>query len=101
ARRQREMCIRDSYFREPGGVLFEIATDTPGFTYDESFEHLGTSLHLPAWLEPVRTQIMQKLPPIPYAAPLPVQTPEQVSVSAAREGQEDGQDSSNTLADGA
>jgi glyoxalase family protein len=52
------------YFREPGGVLFEIATDPPGFTADESVEHLGAGLRLPEWLEPQRHQIEQILPPI-------------------------------------
>src|SRR5947199_399052 len=42
------------YFREPGGVLFEIATDPPGFTIDEPVEHLGSQLKLPPWLEPAR-----------------------------------------------
>jgi len=50
------------YFREPGGVLFEIATDPPGFTADESLEELGTSLKLPAWLESHRSQIEGALP---------------------------------------
>jgi glyoxalase family protein len=52
------------YFREPGGVLFEIATDPPGFARDESKEELGTRLMLPPWLELYRTQIEQALPPI-------------------------------------
>jgi glyoxalase family protein len=52
------------YFREPGGVLFEIATDPPGFTLDEKLEELGTRLRLPAWMEPARSQIEQILPPI-------------------------------------
>ena len=39
------------HFREPGGVLFEIATDPPGFTVDESFEELGMNLRLPPRLE--------------------------------------------------
>jgi catechol 2,3-dioxygenase-like lactoylglutathione lyase family enzyme len=50
------------YFREPGGVLFEIATDPPGFTTDESLEALGTALKLPPWLEPARDHIEQILP---------------------------------------
>lgn len=50
------------YYREPGGVLFEIATDGPGFTIDESPEELGTSLKLPAWLEPRRSYIEARLP---------------------------------------
>jgi glyoxalase family protein len=45
------------YFREPGGVLFEIATDTPGFDIDEPLLELGRSLKLPPWLEPSREQI--------------------------------------------
>jgi glyoxalase family protein len=49
------------YFREPGGVLFEIATDQPGFTADEPLESLGTRLCLPEWLEPNRDKIQQKL----------------------------------------
>ena len=52
------------YFREPGGVLFEIATDPPGFTIDESVEHLGSQLKLPPWLEPARSEIEQVLPPL-------------------------------------
>lgn len=56
------------YFREPGGVLFEIATDGPGFGVDEPNETLGESLVLPPWLEPHRGAIESKLPPIhlPY-----------------------------------
>lgn len=54
--------FRSIYFREPGGVLFEIATDEPGFLYDESVESLGTALKLPPWLESNRQQIAQSLP---------------------------------------
>ncbi|HTO23003.1 MAG TPA: VOC family protein, partial [Spirochaetia bacterium] len=50
------------YFREPGGVLFEIATDPPGFLVDESVSTLGTSLKLPPWLEPQRELIQRGLP---------------------------------------
>lgn len=50
------------YFREPGGVLFEIATDPPGFTLDESAAQLGSGLKLPPWLEPQRAQIERVLP---------------------------------------
>ncbi len=50
------------YFREPGGVLFEIATDGPGFTVDEPKEALGSSLKLPPWIEPRRAQIEAALP---------------------------------------
>jgi glyoxalase family protein len=52
------------YFREPGGVLFEIATDPPGFLTDESVDRLGSSLKLPAWLEKSRSELQQLLPPI-------------------------------------
>jgi glyoxalase family protein len=50
------------YFREPGGVLFELATDNPGFTRDETLEKLGTSLRLPKQYEKSRTQIERILP---------------------------------------
>ena len=52
------------YFREPGGVLLEIATDQPGFTVDEPLLELGRSLKLPPWLEPDRDQIAAALPPL-------------------------------------
>jgi glyoxalase family protein len=52
------------YFREPGGILFEIATDPPGFTMDEDLNELGQSLRLPPWLESSRVQIEKVLPPI-------------------------------------
>ena len=52
------------YFREPGGVLFEIATDPPGFAVDEEPEHLGESLKLPPWLEPRRDRLEDVLPPL-------------------------------------
>jgi len=52
------------YFREPGGVLFEIATDPPGFARDETIEHLGTSLKLPPWLEKARPELQRLLPRI-------------------------------------
>jgi glyoxalase family protein len=52
------------YFREPGGVLFEVATSGPGFAIDESKEHLGEALKLPPQLEEDREQIEKKLPPI-------------------------------------
>jgi len=52
------------YFREPGGVLFEIATDPPGFTLDEELENLGTQLRLPPWLEARREKIERSLPQI-------------------------------------
>ena len=53
------------YFREPGGVLFEIATDGPGFATDEDPAHLGESLALPPFLEPHRAQIEAGLQPLP------------------------------------
>ena len=56
--------FRSIYFREPGGVLFEIATDPPGFAADEDTEHLGESLKLPPWLEPRRGEIEGVLPPL-------------------------------------
>jgi glyoxalase family protein len=52
------------YFREPGGILFEIATDPPGFAIDERPEDLGKQLKLPQWLEPVRGKLEQLLPPV-------------------------------------
>jgi glyoxalase family protein len=52
------------YFREPGGVLFEIATDPPGFAIDETPETLGTGLKLPPALEPMRPEIEEMLPKI-------------------------------------
>ena len=54
--------FRSIYFHEPGGVLFEIATDPPGFTVDESPEALGSGLRLPPWLEPRRQAIEARLP---------------------------------------
>lgn len=52
------------YFREPGGVLLEVATDPPGFTIDEAAEELGASLKLPPQYEPARERIEQLLPPL-------------------------------------
>jgi glyoxalase family protein len=52
------------YYREPGGVLFEIATDPPGFAVDESPETLGSKLMLPEWLEPDRPVLEATLPPL-------------------------------------
>jgi glyoxalase family protein len=52
------------YFREPGGILFEIATEPPGFIFDETLEELGSALHLPPWLESARSQIERNLPAI-------------------------------------
>jgi catechol 2,3-dioxygenase-like lactoylglutathione lyase family enzyme len=52
------------YYREPGGVLFEIATDEPGFTFDEAPEKLGKKLMLPPWLEKNRAAIEAAVPPV-------------------------------------
>ena len=52
------------YYREPGNILFEIATDPPGFAVDESPESLGSKLQLPPWLEPSRDELMAILPPL-------------------------------------
>ena len=52
------------YFREPGGVLFEIATDNPGFTVDEPLNELGTHLKLPHQHEHLRAELDQLLPKI-------------------------------------
>jgi glyoxalase family protein len=62
--------FRSIYFREPGGVLYEIATDPPGFTVDEPQDRLGTRLVLPSWLEPHRSGLEKILPlvriPVPH-----------------------------------
>jgi catechol 2,3-dioxygenase-like lactoylglutathione lyase family enzyme len=55
------------YFREPGGVLFEIATDPPGFLIDEAAAELGMNLKLPPWLEPVRSRIESRV--VPFQLP--------------------------------
>jgi glyoxalase family protein len=54
--------FKSIYFREPGGALFEVATDGPGFSIDESDETLGERLILPPWLEPNRAGIEDSLP---------------------------------------
>lgn len=56
--------FRSIYFREPGGVLIEIATDDPGFATDEAPGALGRALKLPDWLEGRRPDIARRLPPI-------------------------------------
>ena len=58
------MYFHSVYFREPGGILFEIATDQPGFTIDEPLASLGTSLRLPPQYEPHREEIVRLLPPL-------------------------------------
>jgi glyoxalase family protein len=57
------------YFREPGGVLFEMATDPPGFALDEPLESLGEELRIPEWLEPRRASIERRLQPITLHKP--------------------------------
>jgi glyoxalase family protein len=52
------------YFREPGGVLFEMATDSPGFLIDEPIDSLGEALRIPEWFEPMRKGIEARLTPI-------------------------------------
>jgi glyoxalase family protein len=54
--------FKSVYFKEPGGVLFELATEGPGFAVDEDQAHLGESLVLPPWLEPDRAAIESRLP---------------------------------------
>jgi glyoxalase family protein len=61
--------FKSVYFKEPGGVLFELATDGPGFTADEDIDHLGELLVLPPWLEPQRAAIEDALPAIDLASP--------------------------------
>lgn len=56
--------FRSIYFKEPGGALFEIATDGPGFAVDEEADRLGEALILPPWLEARRREIEAALPPI-------------------------------------
>lgn len=56
--------FRSVYYREPAGVLFEMASDDPGYTVDEDFEALGEKLILPPWLEPRRNVIEEMLPEI-------------------------------------
>ncbi len=56
------MYFHSIYFREPGGVLLEIATQQPGFAVDESTERLGTGLMLPSSVEPYRDRLEKVLP---------------------------------------
>ena len=57
------------YYREPSGVLFEIATDPPGFAVDEPLESLGSKLVLPAWLEGQREELLRSLPALTVSEP--------------------------------
>ena len=59
--------FRSIYFREPGGVLFEVATVAPGFTVDEPLAGLGRELKLPPWEEPERAAIEASLPAVTHA----------------------------------
>jgi predicted esterase/catechol 2,3-dioxygenase-like lactoylglutathione lyase family enzyme len=72
------------YFREPGGVLFELATNPPGFAIDEPVEHLGERLMLPAQYEPHRAEIEAVLPPIHLGVPAAA-----ASIFASADGPED------------
>lgn len=56
--------FKSLYFREPNGILYELATDGPGFTIDETVEKLGSTLSLPTFLEPKRKEIVAKLKPL-------------------------------------
>ncbi|MGH6873911.1 MAG: ring-cleaving dioxygenase, partial [Aestuariivirgaceae bacterium] len=60
--------FRSVYFREPGGILFEIATEQPGFTVDEPLVSLGGALKLPPFLEHRRARIEARLPLLDQAA---------------------------------
>ena len=63
----RDRCyFKSIYFREPGGVLFEVATIEPGFTADEDLSRLGRDLKLPPWEEPNRADIETALAPVTY-----------------------------------
>jgi glyoxalase family protein len=53
------------YFREPGGLLYEIADDGPGFAGDVPLSELGRRVVLPPWLEPRRAEIESRLTPLP------------------------------------
>lgn len=59
--------FRSIYYRERGGILFEIATEVPGFTFDEPLESLGSALRLPKQLQSVRSQIEAVLPTLQSA----------------------------------
>ena len=65
--------FKSVYFKEPGGVLFELATDGPGFAVDENPSHLGETLVLPPFLERQRADIERVLPPL--TLPVPVREP--------------------------
>ena len=62
--------FRSIYFHDPDGHIIEIATDTPGFTTDETLPELGRTLQLPSWLEPRRSEIERNLTPISVREPI-------------------------------
>ena len=63
----RDRCyFKSIYFREPGGVLYEVATLPPGFTVDEELPNLGQDLKLPPWEEPHRAEIEKGLASVTY-----------------------------------
>jgi glyoxalase family protein len=62
--------FKSVYFKEPGGLLFELATDGPGFSIDEDPAHLGETLVLPPFLESSRQEIERVLPPLALHAPV-------------------------------
>ena len=64
AARSTAIYFRSLYFREPNGILFEIATDGPGFATDEPMDKLGEKLALPPFLEPRRKEIEAGLKPL-------------------------------------
>jgi glyoxalase family protein len=68
------------YFREPGGVLFEVATNPPGFAIDEKLEELGNHLMLPPWLEPDRKSLEKLLPKVNLPSLLTTKTEEEKGI---------------------
>ncbi len=62
--------FRSIYFREPGGVLFELATDNPGFTLDEPIDSLGEELRVPEWLAPNLVELTKRLQPVTLHKPV-------------------------------
>ena len=73
--------FKSVYFREPSGVLFEIATTGPGFAVDEDAAHIGERLSLPPRFEPLRAQLQDRLTPLPYP-PAWRQAPEEAAEQA-------------------
>jgi predicted esterase/catechol 2,3-dioxygenase-like lactoylglutathione lyase family enzyme len=79
--------FRSIYFREPGGVLFELATDQPGFAIDEAPAALGTRLMLPPWLEPQRPTTERRLLPIRVPGGAPVENDEAAPAASVPAGE--------------